>query len=328
MKSKKIKLGLHYDMPDSAYHAQQDPKDHFYSSSQLKDILKSPALFKKKYITREVETGGTNSAFSVGTYVHTAILEPENLESTTAIYKGAQRRGKEWEAFNKEHEGKVILVHDEKKASAGAMTELLTAQHCIDVVDDSDWAQRLLHTGTPEVSLFVELEGIRIKVRADWLKLAEGAIVDLKTTSSDPASPSSMLKSTKDYSYDLSAALYMDAFNKYCAEGKGEEGGYVIDKFYWIYAGKKKDDGCQCYEASEKMMELGRKKYKEAIRLIKYYESLDWEIPEEILVLNPASWEVSDWESVGKPSDIKKKVETKKKIEPAKPAKTKRRRML
>ena len=48
-----------------------------------------------------------------------------------------------------------------------------------------------------------------IKVRADYIK--EGMIIDVKT-SSDPVDKFSATKTNIRFDYDLSAALYVDAF--------------------------------------------------------------------------------------------------------------------
>lgn len=296
-------MGLHYDMSDEVYHQQHDAKDHYYSSSQLKDILKDPLTFKKKYITQEMGERGFVAAFEFGTYVHTAILEPERLEESTAIYEGAARRGKAWEEFSAKNKGKTILTHDKKKFDMGGDTEYGTAQKCIEAVGESKVAMELLAQGQPEVSLFYEFEGVKLKVRADWIDFKRMIIADLKTTSSNPRNTDSIRKSTKDYGYDLSAAMYMLLFNQYVKhEGhpKSNRDGQLMEftDFYWIYTGKK-DFNCQCYMAHQKMVELGLVKFKEAIRLIKYYESINWEIPETCPDLAPASWEISDWENIG-----------------------------
>lgn len=320
--SKPIKMGLHYDMPDDQYHQQHDAKDHYYSSSQLKDILKDPLTFKQKYITQEAGERGFVAAFEFGTYVHTAILEPEKLAQSTAIYEGATRRGKAWEEFLEANEGKTILTRDKKKETMGGDSEYSQAQKCIEAVGNSEIAMELLAQGQPEVSLFYEYEGVKLKVRADWIDFKRMLIADLKTTSSSPRSADSIRKSTKDYGYDLSAAMYMLLFNQYIKhEGhptpKKDQLKEFTD-FYWIYAGKK-DFQCQCYMAHQKMLDLGLVKFKEAIRLIKYYESINWEIPETCPDLAPASWEVSDWENVGpsKNDDASIKIKETKKVNPA-----------
>ena len=72
-------------------------------------MLEDPEKFYKEYITKEIPRKEV-SAFDVGTYFHTAILEPHLLEKECAVYPGAVRRGKEWDAFKetvKVEEGQV-----------------------------------------------------------------------------------------------------------------------------------------------------------------------------------------------------------------------------
>ena len=82
------------NMSNADYHKQHAPEDHYYSSSQLKTILDDAETFKKKYITRELEDKSSNPVFDIGTYFHTAILEPHLLNEECAVFTGARRAGK------------------------------------------------------------------------------------------------------------------------------------------------------------------------------------------------------------------------------------------
>ncbi len=338
---KPIKPGIYFDMPDDVYHEQHAPEHHYYSSSQLKLILKDPQEFKDKYITKTKGDKGNISAFDLGTYVHTAVLEPERFDEATAVYKGSQRRGKAWDKFKEENEGKTIIVHDAEKHKAGALTELTVAKSCIESVENNEEAQEILAQGQAEVSIFLELDGLRVKARGDWVDFQRMILGDLKTTKDDVRKVSTAKRVTKDFGYDLSCALYLDIFNQYVnTEGHpnpSKNQKMYFESFDWIYAIKpelnakgeyKTVPGCKVWPASQRMIELGRKKYKKAIRLIKKYEALDWEIIEETFPLDPDSWDEKEWmsEDEGK-GDVKKKEKepVKKKTNTAK---SKKRRQL
>ena len=83
----------------------------------------------------------------VGTYVHTAVLEPEKLEEETAIYPGPIRRGKDWDKFEAENKGKVILTSN----------DVDVALDMIGAVNSSPIARSHLDGYEHEVSLFVEV---------------------------------------------------------------------------------------------------------------------------------------------------------------------------
>ena len=56
--------------------------------------------------------------------VHALVLEPENFDRDFAVYEGKTRRGKAWDAFQIEHEGRTILntrEHGEAETIAAAV---------------------------------------------------------------------------------------------------------------------------------------------------------------------------------------------------------------
>ncbi len=107
----------------------------------------------------------------LGTTAHTAILEPERFETKYAVWdrttksgRAAPRNGSAWEAFERAHEGKVIVPASEY-AAATAMR---------DAVHASDAAMKYLSSGSAEVSMYwSDTEQERLcKGRIDWLTRA------------------------------------------------------------------------------------------------------------------------------------------------------------
>ena len=72
--------------------------------SRLKKINRSPKDYKE-------DTGRLPSqdVLDLGQALHMAILEPYRFDMTVVPFTGKVRRGKDWEAFKAEHEGKIIL---------------------------------------------------------------------------------------------------------------------------------------------------------------------------------------------------------------------------
>lgn len=287
----KFKLGLHSDISNADYHAQQKPEDHFYSSSQLKDMLEDPEMFHKKYILGEIERE-SNSAFDIGTYYHTAILEPHLLTKECAVWP-KRRAGKEWLAFKEANEGKAIITSSEK----------LKADILIKGTKDSPIAMDLINRrgAVKEQSLFVMLEGVRIKVRFDYMFLSkeESYIGDLKSTTGSVKDKHKIRTKISAYTYDLSAALYVDAVNEYIRQNKLPYA--PVDSFYWNFA-TKDHPSCKTWQATEQMLEIGRAKYKKALSLINKCIADEWQFYDEIGFVEAQPWEVSDW--------LEKKTET------------------
>ena len=123
-----------------------------------------------------------------------------------------------------------------------------------------------------EFSLFSEMLGTPLKVRADIINIEKGVIADIKTTSSDP-DVDTFRFTVEQYGYDLSAALYVDLFSS-----KYEK---VFD-FYFIVLGKRTLT-CEVYKASDLTLGKGRKKVLTAIKLYKKcLESGKWTDEKEV----------------------------------------------
>jgi hypothetical protein len=299
------------ELSSEQYHGAKNS----FSSSQLKTIIQDPEVFYKKYITKEIARE-ENSAFDVGTYFHTSLLEPEKIESECAVYTGLARRGKDWEDFKERNKGKAIITSSEK----------ITADRMIKSVQDSPISMSLLNNSRSEVSAFAEFfvlgndifafnsngchcltalgwvgtsldyeeEDIKdfgtklvIKVRADALGIGNGTISDLKSTTGNVKNAFEMASKVTSYEYDLSAALYLDVFT--LASGE------VYDTFVWIFSSKDKDcPGAMSWKASEKNILVGRAKVRRAIKLLAKYVSNGWVFEDQLGTLEPPSFAL-DW---------------------------------
>ena len=302
------------ELSSEAYHGTKNT----FSSSQLKTILQDPEVFYKKYVTKEIARE-ENSAFDLGSYFHTALLEPEKLSSEASVYTGLARRGKEWEEFKEKNKGKSIITASEKS----------TADRMIKSVQDSPISMSFLNSSRPEVSAFVEFfvlgsdifafnesgchcltasgwvctsldfdeEDIKefgtklvIKVRADALGIDNGVISDLKSTTGNVKNSFDMASKVSSYEYDLSAALYLDVFT--LATGTN------YDTFVWIFSSKDKDSpGAMSWKASENNILVGRSKVRKAIKLLARYVSNGWTFEDQLGTLEPPRYAL-DWLSI------------------------------
>jgi hypothetical protein len=123
-----------------------------------------------------------------------------------------------------------------------------------------------------EFSLFSDMAGVPLKVRADIINIDKGFIADVKTTASDP-DVDTFRFTVEQYGYDLSAALYVDLFSRR----------YEKDfDFYFIVLGKRSLT-CEVYKASDLTLGKGRKKMLTALKLYKTcMENGKWDNEKEI----------------------------------------------
>ena len=294
---------LSTDLTSEEYHQLKGT----FSSSQLKDMLKDPEYFYRKYISKEEERAEIG-AFHVGTYFHTAVLEPEKLQDECAVYTGKIRNGKDWEDFKAANAGKCIITQ----------REVETVEKLVKAVRNSPVSMGCLSGAAPEVSAFCELYvlgddifssrnaywycldvscgwmkttldyepediaefGVKVivKVRADAIKLGEGMISDLKSTTGNAKSTWEMQQKVSSYNYDLSAAFYLDIFSIVT--------GSDYEKFVWIFASKDYHN-CKSYVASARNIQVGRAKWRRAVADIAKYKSANWKFVDEMGEIGP-----------------------------------------
>ena len=287
---------ISYDLTNEQYHGETTA----VSSSQLKKMLEDPELFYKKYILKEGEKE-ESSAFDVGTYFHTAILEPHKLKDDCVVYTGI-RRGKEWEAF------KLSSVGETSITSA----ELETANVLIKAIKDSPVAMEIIGRGQSEVSCFADIivkdgdifgvdenrqfnilkkggwelheaiaggTNLRVKVRADLL--ASNEVLDLKSTTGNCRDRFTMASNISRYSYDLSAALYLDIFELITKKKRD---------FVWAFASKDLGNS-KCWYASAKNVLVGRAKWSKAVKDLARCIEKEWHFEDEAGVLEPQVYE-------------------------------------
>jgi hypothetical protein len=251
--------GIHKTISNEKYHAE---KEHL-SSSNLKMLLKDTKQFYKDKILGEGEP--LKGAFlDEGNYAHSLILEPHMVDEEYSFFEGNRKAGKDWKAFEAEHKdsGKIILSAPQK----------LRVENWVKAYNKRPEAVDLVKGANSELSLFSEMLGVPLKVRADIINVEKGFIADVKTTASDP-DVDTFRFTVEQYGYDLSAALYVDMFSR-----KYEK---PFD-FYFIVLGKRTLT-CEVYKASDLTLGKGRRKVMNAIKIYKgCLESGKWDSIKEV----------------------------------------------
>ena len=163
------------------------------NQSAAKKLLVSPAHYQAYINTPQEET----KALRFGTFVHSAILEPHTLNDLYATAPDVDRRtkdGKEqWAAFATANVGKTILDAEESALGhlVAAHARLALERHGVKF-------------DVTEVMYHVDYNGIPLKAAIDGV--SGDYLWDIKTT--DDASPAGMLKSIRNYRYNLQAYWY------------------------------------------------------------------------------------------------------------------------
>lgn len=163
------------------------------NQSAAKKLLVSPAHYQAYINTPQEET----KALRFGTFVHAAILEPHTLNDLYATAPDVDKRTKEgkaaWSEFATANAGKTIL--DAEESALGH----LVASHAKMALK-----RHKIAFGLTEAMYHVDYNGIPLKAAIDGV--CGDYLWDIKTT--DDASPVGMLKSIRNYRYNLQAYWY------------------------------------------------------------------------------------------------------------------------
>ena len=172
-------------------------QDRPLSYSALKQFSKSPAHLDA-YWNRDLTQ---SASMAKGSLIHTLVLEPDTYDEKYAIYEGKVRRGKEYDAFCLENEGKIILNQNE-------FNEATT-------IRDAVWNNKIaknIFLRTTEVESKFEMEYRDLKFKGIIDGIGNDFIFDLKTTQC--SEPSKFSRDAFNYGYNLQAAIYLKAVQR------------------------------------------------------------------------------------------------------------------
>jgi len=254
-----LKKGFNPNITNEEYHKDRE----FLSSSGLKMILKDPYKFQAVYINgEEAEMSLNGAALAFGSYIHMAILEPQLLESHTAIYSGTQRRGTKWDLFYADNSSKVIITVAQEKQANKLLKEFETSVCVVTpdgAVEDCEvMIASFFDAGNVEETLCSKLDGVSVKVRFDFRHPKDYMVIDIKTTAESLLSPTNISTICEEYGYDLSAALYADV---------AEQETGVKHAYYFCFISKN-GGGTRMVRATESFLARGRAKYKRALQRV------------------------------------------------------------
>ena len=187
--SPSMRLGTHSMISNADYHA-----DPAISASHLHAISRNPHTYFKKYLDPKRPASEPTAAMRLGTFVHTAVLEPNDLDRRYAVC--ATRKGST--TYNKLIEKGIEPVTQAQWDQALAMC---------DAVRNHPEAAWLLSEGKAEQSVWWDDEQfeMRCKCRPDWWN--GDIVIDLKTT--QDASPRGFALSVAKWRYHVQQMHYL-----------------------------------------------------------------------------------------------------------------------
>lgn len=253
-------------MSNEAYHSRPE-----FSSSQLKDMLRSGAHFYSHNIAKEHERE-TKKHLDLGTLAHSLFLEPELFQSEFALLPlNAPRKPTEamlkaknpspetlekilwWERFEAKNSGKIVVSEEQIQ---GAQRIVATLQSL------GMYKEMLNNYGMPEASIFFTdpTYSLQLRVRPDWhiapcSKFPNGLIIDVKTA--NDARFSAFSKACGNYAYDLSAAMYREGMQQYYGTEEKAPFVFMVAENDAPFVGKQ-------YKADDIFLAVGAKRYEQA----------------------------------------------------------------
>jgi exodeoxyribonuclease VIII len=243
--------------------------------SALKHLTRTPAHYQEAIQNPLPQT----TAMLVGSAFHALVLEPVFFPARYAVAPaGIDRRtkaGKEaFAEFEASATDKTILTADQDN----------TVRQMAAAVSRHPTASRLLSMcGQRELSIAWtdEETGIPCKCRIDAYAKTNGLVIDLKT--SDDASLAAFSRTCAKYGYHAQSAFYLD--------GLLNAGAYS-SKFIFVVAEKSAPYAVAVYLADKDMIDAGRLKYQECLRLHAECSAADnWPgYPEEVQTITLPPW--------------------------------------
>ena len=160
----------------------------FLSNSDISTLLSNPLG-----LGRDEKS---SSAILVGSYFHTALLEPDKLNK----FKIVDASTRNTKTYKEKSKGKLCLLQSEVNNVELMIDKINNTKICKDLIRDAKVDY--------EVPNIVEIEGNMWKGKADVVNHKEGLVIDLKTTADINKFRSSAFR----YNYDSQAFIYKELF--------------------------------------------------------------------------------------------------------------------
>ena len=249
----KVRANGKHSITNEAYHLDK----HYFSSSQVKTALTSPAHFRYYSMERNAKHEPT-AAMELGTLIHLLVLEPQLFDDTYVVFSGEPNKDgsvpkASLKLLNESHPGRTPVSKKNYDIAVKVRQSFMAYPEAKALMfDDACEYEESFYVDCPET-------GLKLRVRPDIINLTDNIIIDLKTTST--TGKDEFLRDAKyRYHYDLSA--YMYSYVVFQLTG-------VECEFYFSVVGKEDLTPIALYKASRAFMESGKDKFFRACDNIK-----------------------------------------------------------
>lgn len=233
--------------PIDIYHAHSA-----ISHSKLETFRRRPALYHKRYVTKQIAPPEPTAAFRIGSASHCMMLEPLTWPDRYAVKpEGLDRRTSAGKAAYAEFEaksaGKIIIDADDA-SNVLRMTE---------AARNHPLAAQLLAHGQPELTWRTE-GAFPLQCRTDWYnpegcELTNGRpyILDLKTVESlDDEAFGSFAKVAFRFGYHRQAGFYLPLISEISRK--------VVSDFFFLVVEKAEPYGVAVYRMTDEAIAKGQ----------------------------------------------------------------------
>ncbi len=229
-------------------------KTDFISAHGLMNILRSPFHYKKLLERKEKPS----KSMIIGSAFHSLLLEPKAFEEQYTVFRKPEPDKTMSTKANKDAladmkirlSHKTILMEDDYTIISNMAEEVNAVKSARDLLNLK---------GNVEESIYLEIDGVKIKIRPDKYT-KNGVLIEVKTTKN--AHPNSFRKDCLNYYYDLQPALYTDVLK--------EISGTEYKDVFIIAVENNYPYACQVYSCSELgFIDIGRGRYQKAMEIYK-----------------------------------------------------------
>ena len=228
-------------MTSKEYHSRPE-----ISKSGLDMIAKSPAHYWDRYLKPDREEKEPTASMMLGSVVHDIVFNQGEWVKEPAVNKRTNAGKAALEAFYEQlNEGQCAApssVFEEAERIAAAVMAHPTAA-------------KLIKTGQAEQPIFCEMDGVKVKIKPDWVNTKYRLCVDLKTTRD--ASPLAFAKSCSNFRYHVQDAFYTDVM---------QAAGHDVNGFVFIAVETAPPYNVAIYQLGPEEQNLGREKYKQDLQ--------------------------------------------------------------
>lgn len=211
--------GVIRGMPQGAYRGGKRMNASSLKPGLLGPFEIDPSAIKAAYEgTRSEPSATLQASFDKGTLTHVLMLEPEKIVDKIAVWKGSRRAGKEWDEFEKENSGKLIMREADVREVQLAVRELRRVPQV---------AALLNRKHDTELPVLGKVSRTYCKGLLDCVTNDAGPVtqIDLKTTGHG-IDESSVLRAVRNFGYREQLAWYSNLYEQ--ATGKPIEANYLI----------------------------------------------------------------------------------------------------